>query len=111
MDRDEAQAMRAKIAELTEELARRESDGHTRHQRFIVSHVQALESALVALAIELREELNVPDLIDRLSARLTYTAAPALRRLNDPESGRNADAVDSLASRLDQAEKRPRLQK
>lgn len=111
MDREEAQAMRAKIAELTEELARLEADGHTSHQRFILAHVQALESALIALAIELREELNVPDLIERLSARLTYTAAPALRRLNDAESGRNADALDSLASRLDQAEKRPKFQK
>jgi hypothetical protein len=104
MEKEEAAAMRAQIAALTEELARREAEGHVNHQRFIVAHVQALEAALIALAIEVREELDIPDLIDRVSARLTLTAAPALRGLNDPASGRNADAVDSLASRLGEAE-------
>ena len=111
MDMEEAAAMRAQIAALTEELASSEAEGHASHQRFILAHVQALETALIALAIELREELDVPDLIERVSAKLTLTTAPALRRLNDPASGRNADAVDSLASRLDEAEKRPKFQK
>lgn len=105
MTTDEAQLMRAKIAELAEQLARFEADGHSRHQGFVVAHVHALEAAFIALVLELREELNLPDLIERISARLTYIAAPALRRLNDPASARNADAVDSFASRLDQAEK------
>lgn len=111
MERDEAAALRKKIAELTEELASLEGESRKRHERLILAHNQALEAALIALAVEVREELDAPDLIERVSERLTYTTVPKLRLLKDPDSNRGADAVESLAGRLDEAEKRPKFQR
>lgn len=111
MAHDEAQALRAKIAELTEELARSQDELHAGRQSFLVAHLQALEAALIALAIEMREESGAPDWIERVSARLTNIASPAMRRLNDLESRRSADALESLASRLDDVVRRPKSEK
>lgn len=111
MEHDEAAVLRKKIAELTEELACLEGERRKSHERLILAHTQALEAAIVALAVEIREEIDSPDLIERVANRLTHATAPGLRQLKDPASDRGADAVESLASRLDQAKKRPKLQR
>lgn len=109
MERDEAAVLRAKIAELREQLASLEADGRVRGD-LAMAHAQALEAAIVALAIEVREAIGVPDLIERVSTRLTHTTAPAMRQLKTERSDRGADAVDSLASRLEDAAMRPKFE-
>ena len=111
MKNDEAGELRAKIEELKKQIASLGSDGQERQHRLLLAHIDALEQAVVALAVEVGEEVDAPDLIDRVSIRLTHAAAPALRQLKDPASDQSANAIESLASRLDQAEKRPKLQK
>lgn len=109
MEYEEAAVLRQKIAELKLQLANLEANGKARGERLALAHAQALEAAIIALAIEVREAINVPHLLDRVSLRLTHTTAPAMRLLNTANSDRSADAVDSFASRLDDAGGRPKF--
>ena len=109
MDSERIKTLRVKIAELTEQLAGFQTDDLTRHQNNIIACIKALELAIISLAIEIHEEIDFLDLMERDETMLTHSDASSLRRHKNDASGHSADAVDSLASRLDEVEKRPKF--